>query len=211
MLTNFESTMKFGHSVTLCSRLAFFVIAVLFTGVPAKCADVKIAIVPGGDPKPVELLVLTEAKLFEQKEIALVERTEIDKVLAEQKLSGMFDAAHAVQLGQILKADIFAVLETTSVVIFDAKTGLRFVDETLPEQHEEAIKAAVEAIKTAIEKRQKLAVGTLVTYRLDSESKQLVLLPTSVLDVRALLIGQVAIVDLDNEKITHYFSMATAF
>ena len=124
----------------------------------------KIAIVPGGDPKPNALLALTEAKLFENQEIELLDRTEIDKVLAEQKLSGMFGAAHAIALGQILKTDLFAVLETKSVVIFDAHTGLRFVDETLPAALEDAVKTAADAVKTAVEKRQKLADGTLVTF-----------------------------------------------
>ena len=148
----------------MLKKLVYIIFVLLFAGVPAKCEDVKIAVVPGGDPKPVELLTLTEAKLFAEKEIALVERTEIDKVLAEQKLSGMFDAAHAVQLGQILKADLFAVLETTSIVIFDAHTGLRFVDETFSEKIETDAKTATEAVKTAIEKRQKLAEGKLVTF-----------------------------------------------
>jgi hypothetical protein len=144
--------------------LPLIVALLLLTGVPAKSADVKLAIVPGGEPKPDALLALTEAKLFELKEIAMLERTEIDKVLAEQKLTGMFDAEHAVRLGQILKADIFAVLETTSIVIFDANTGLRFVDETLPEKIDDAVKIAINAVKTALEKRQKLAEGKLVTF-----------------------------------------------
>jgi len=111
------------------------VVILMIAGVPAR-SEVKIAFVPGGEPKPNELLVLTEAKLFESKEIELLDRTEIDKVLAEQKLSGMFSAENAVALGQILKTDMFAVLETTSLVIFDAHTGLRFVDKTLPEKLE---------------------------------------------------------------------------
>jgi hypothetical protein len=36
-----------------------------------------------------ELLALAEAKLFELKTIEFLERTEINKVLAEQKLSGL--------------------------------------------------------------------------------------------------------------------------
>ena len=146
-------------------KLAYIITVLIFhfAGTPVQ-SEVKIAVVPGGDPKPVELLVLTEAKLFEQKELALLERTEIDKVLAEQNLSALFDAASAVKLGQILKADLFAVLETTSIVIFDAKTGLRFVDDTLPVALDGAVKAAVDAVKTAVEKKLKLADGELVTF-----------------------------------------------
>ena len=140
-----------------------FVVVFMATGIPAKC-EVKLAIVPGGDPKPDALLALAEAKLFELKNVALLERAEIDKVLAEQKLTGMFNATNAVELGQILKVDLFAVLETTSIVIFDAQTGLRFVDETLPEQIEDAAKAVADAVTTAVEKRQKLDQGKIVTF-----------------------------------------------
>ncbi|MDR0327541.1 MAG: CsgG/HfaB family protein, partial [Planctomycetaceae bacterium] len=145
------------------STRIILVTVLMFAGASAR-SEVKVAVVPGGDPKPNELLVLTEAKLFENQEIAMLERTEIEKVLAEQKLSGLFDAASAVKLGQILKADIFAVLETASIVIFDAHTGLRFVDETLPEKLDDAVQAAADAVKTAVENRQKLAEGKLVTF-----------------------------------------------
>ena len=130
----------------------------------------KVAIVPGGDPKPDALLVLAEAKLFELKNVVLLERVEIDKVLAEQKLSGMFNATNAIELGRILKTDIFAVLEPTSIVIFDAQTGLRLVDETLPideilsDKIEEAAEIVAVAVSTAVEKRQKLDQGKLVTF-----------------------------------------------
>ncbi|MCL2711150.1 MAG: hypothetical protein FWE95_09750 [Planctomycetaceae bacterium] len=152
-------------------RTLIFVAVLLTAGVPAQ-SDVRIAIVPGGDPKPHELLVLTEAQLFELQEIELLDRTDIDKVLAEQRLSGMFSADNAVALGQILKTDMFVVLETKSVVIFDAHTGLRFIDETLPEKLPEtlpntlddAIEVAVDAVKSAVEKRQKLTDETLVTF-----------------------------------------------
>jgi len=149
----------------MLKKLAYLIaVAVfIFAGVPAQC-ETKIAIVPGGDPKPNELLALTEAKLFGLGEIVLLERTEIEKVLAEQKLSGLFDAASAIQLGQILKVDIFAVLEATSIVIFDAHTGLRYVDETFPEKIEDAVKVAENAVKTAVTKQRKLANGTLVTF-----------------------------------------------
>ena len=56
----------------------------------------KMAIVPGGGPKPDVLLALAEAKLIELANVVLLERSEIDKVLAEQKLSGMFSATNAV-------------------------------------------------------------------------------------------------------------------
>ncbi|MCL2119599.1 MAG: hypothetical protein FWH27_14380 [Planctomycetaceae bacterium] len=39
-------------------------------------ADAAFSIVPGGDPKPEELLVLAEAELFQLKNIAFLERAE---------------------------------------------------------------------------------------------------------------------------------------
>ena len=152
----------------MLKKLAYLIVmAVSMTAVVmAYAAETlpKVAIVSGGDPKPDALLALAEAKLFELQNVALLEREEIDKVLAEQKLSGMFSATNAVELGQILKTDLFAVLETTSIVIFDAQTGLRFVDETLSENIETAAQAVAEAVTTAVEKRQKLGQGKLVTF-----------------------------------------------
>ncbi|MDR0327168.1 MAG: hypothetical protein LBI05_02605 [Planctomycetaceae bacterium] len=140
------------------------VLTVYFAGASAQeNGAAKLAIVPSGELKPGELLALTEAKLFELKEIELLERTEIDKVFAEQKLAGLFGASDALQFGLILKADMFAVLETTSIVVFDAHTGLRFADETLPEKLDDAATMVHEAVKTAVEKRQKLTDGNLVT------------------------------------------------
>jgi len=80
-------------------RLTCF-IAIIITVLSVEAAGVpaKLAVVPGGDPKLDALLALAEAKLFEHKDIEMLERTEIDKVLAEQKLSGMFDATNAVEL-----------------------------------------------------------------------------------------------------------------
>ena len=61
-----------------------------------------------------------------------------------------------------MKTDIFAALETTSIVIFDAQTGLRFVDETLPEQIEDAAEIVSDAVKTAVEKRNETYGAWLV-------------------------------------------------
>ena len=157
-----SAPLYFQHPMPI--RVPLILVTILLcAGVPVQ-SEVRIAIVPGGDPKPNELLVLTEAKLFELQEIELLDRTDIDKVLAEQRLSGMFSADNAVALGQLLKTDLFVVLETTSVVIFDAHTGLRFVDETLPDNIERAILVAVDVVKTAVEKRTKLVEETLVTF-----------------------------------------------
>lgn len=149
-------------SIRISSCIVF--VFILFMELSVFAGSSRLAIVPGGDPKPIELLTLAEAKLFELNGIELVERTEIGKVLAEQKLSGLFNASNAVELGRILKVEIFAVLETTSIIVFDTKTGLRFVDETLPENLDEAVQMVSNAVKNALEKRRKLDEKNLVTY-----------------------------------------------
>lgn len=145
--------------------IAFLVFTVvLSTGVVPAESPPKLAIVPGGEPKPVELLALVEAKLFESDGLDMVERDEIDQVLAEQKLAGLFDVNSALQLGKILRVDLFAVLEPTSIVVFDATTGLRYADETLPENFEKAVKIVVENVEKSVEKRAKLKDRKLETY-----------------------------------------------
>ncbi|MGL4942911.1 MAG: hypothetical protein ACRC46_06950 [Thermoguttaceae bacterium] len=140
-----------------------FLIATLFASTLFAAETPRLAVVPGGNA--VELCDLVEAKLFDNKGLELVERNEIDVVLAERKLSGLFDTANAIELGGILKADLFAALEPNSLVVFDAKTGLRFVDETLPEKSvEETAQTAAKAVGTALEKRRKFAEHKLVMF-----------------------------------------------
>ncbi|MDR0335885.1 MAG: CsgG/HfaB family protein, partial [Planctomycetaceae bacterium] len=144
--------------------LQMMMVFLIFLAEFVHAATPRLAIISGGDPKPNELLVLAEAKLFDNKGVELLERLEIDKVLAEQKLSGLFNTENAIELGQILKVDLFAVLETTSITVFDAKTGLRFVDETLPEELDKAAGIVADAVKTATEKQQKFANNNLITF-----------------------------------------------
>ena len=56
---------------------------------------------------------LLEAELFKRKEVAWVERTEIDHVLREQKLQTLFApevGSARVKLGQLLKAEVLILL-----------------------------------------------------------------------------------------------------
>src|SRR5262249_23619535 len=86
------------------------------------------------------LLDLAVAKLSKAKEVQLLERAAIDRALAEQKLAlaGLVDAATAARAGQLLGADLFAVLEASAtdkqalgMVVYDAGTGVRLWDNTL--------------------------------------------------------------------------------
>lgn len=144
---------------------AFVLVVLVFASVcPASENPPRLAIVPGGAPKPVELLTLAEATLFERTDVEMVERNEIDRVLTEQKLSGLFGADSALQLGKILRADLFAVLEPMSIIVFDSKTGLRYADETLPEQLEKAAEIVDNVVGESVGKRKKLKDRKLETY-----------------------------------------------
>jgi hypothetical protein len=76
--------------------------------------------------------------------LEMVERAEINRVLQEQQLSlaGDVGANEAVKAGQLLRADLFAVLEGSvastaphpeplALVVFDARTGVRYADAEL--------------------------------------------------------------------------------
>ena len=64
----------------------------------------------GLDKSP--LVSLLEVQLSNNKNIKLVERAQIDKILQEQQLSaaGLWDRNNAIKVGQLLRADAFIIL-----------------------------------------------------------------------------------------------------
>jgi hypothetical protein len=106
---------------------------------PAKrTGPVRVAVIapPGVDAvRAVGDLAL--AQLGAEREIVLLERAAVDRLLGEQKLSlaGLVDADTAARAGKILAADLLAVLETSpqekqalGCTVFDAGTGARLFD-----------------------------------------------------------------------------------
>ena len=78
-------------------------------------APIRIAIIATGkDPRVQRIGDIAEAELGEGGKIQLIERQNVNRVLAEQhlSLSGLVDANHAVIVGRILAADLIAVLES---------------------------------------------------------------------------------------------------
>ncbi len=84
-----------------------------------------------------KVLDLAIAEFKDSKDIEVLERAQIDHVLREQELSlgnRAPDAERAVKAGQLLRVDLFAVLEgggpeqLFGVVVFDAQTGVRYAD-----------------------------------------------------------------------------------
>ena len=78
---------------------------------------------------------ILEAELAGLPGAVLLERSEIQRVIAEQKLTGLFDAEQAIRVGRLLPADVFVWIDCRlkaehpdGLVIYDAHTGVRYVD-----------------------------------------------------------------------------------
>ncbi len=105
-------------------------------------AATRVALVSGEASKAIaKVMDVATAKLSAEKSIELLERKEIARVLAEQKLSiaGIMDAEKAVAIGKLLSVDLFAVVESDiekkeaiGLVVFNAKSGVRLWDAALP-------------------------------------------------------------------------------
>jgi hypothetical protein len=78
---------------------------------------------------------LVEAELS-GKNVQLVDRQSINRLLQEQYLSktGLIDADHAVSAGKILSADLLAFVsvsaDSSTIIVFDANSGVRLDDAT---------------------------------------------------------------------------------
>ena len=108
-------------------------------------AATRLALVgSGGDGGLDNVLDAATALLSRDTDLQLLDRAEVGRVLREQEISlaGLARAESAVKAGQLLHADLFAVLEGTpaneaggppalGLVVFDAKSGARYADSAL--------------------------------------------------------------------------------
>ena len=127
-------------------------------------AQTRVALVStcGGESGQ-NVLALAEAKLSAEKGVALVERALVERVLDEQKLTrcGLSDSAQALAVGKLLGVEVFATLETfpdsqetLGLVVFDARSGAKLWDATLPGGGpEKTAEGIVTAVHEACEKR----------------------------------------------------------
>ena len=138
-------------------------IATAAEGKPA--ADVRVALVATDKTEILtNALMLAEARLTQVPGVRLLERQNIDRVLAEQKLnlSGPIATDQVLTLGKLLAVDLFAVVEASAdkkgpggLVIFEAGTGVRLWDGALPSNGlDKTVTAMVDALGTARTKRQ---------------------------------------------------------
>jgi hypothetical protein len=112
------------------------------------------------------ILDTATALLSKDADLQLLDRAEVDRVLREHALSlaGLERAEHAVKAGQLLQADLFAVLEgsltneagestSLGLVVFDAKTGARYADSALVASNMTSAASATEdAVRAAVAK-----------------------------------------------------------
>jgi hypothetical protein len=119
-------------------------------------------------PQVEDVLNLAQAKLSADASLVLLERTEIRRVLDEQKLSlaGVAEAANAVAGGKLLDVHLFAVIESQpggdgalGLVIFDAARGVRYWDAALPVGASAAADSVVAAVHSATRKQHQFGQG----------------------------------------------------
>lgn len=133
-------------------------------------AVTRVALVRGEGSANGSLVELALTKLSNDEDLQLLERDEIRRILDEQKLTitGVVDANSAIKVGTILSVDLFAVVDgapgsdtTPGIVVFDAKTGVRYWDSALPSasELEQAADAVVLALRSASRKRDRRNEG----------------------------------------------------
>ncbi len=86
----------------------------------------RVAVVTtGGRDAAGNVALLVEARLAEGNNVEVLDRTEIDRVLAEQRLSlvGGVAAEQAVKAGRLLKCDLLIVIEQTPDLVKPAARG----------------------------------------------------------------------------------------
>jgi hypothetical protein len=95
------------------------------------------------DPEKAPRAALLEAKLLAEPNATWVERANIDKILAEQKLQAAFGpqgVGERVRLGKLLKADLLVMIRpvkgaeqpTLEVVVSETASGLRLLLRAVP-------------------------------------------------------------------------------
>jgi hypothetical protein len=146
-------------------------LATFLVAAEASAAATRLAPVAGDSNAGLET-VLDSAIVLLSKEadLQLLDRAEVSRVLREQELTldGLVRAEHALKAGQLLRADLLAVLEGTltngtsslslGLVVFDARTGVRYADSALVASNTlSAASATVAAVQAAVAKAHRTA------------------------------------------------------
>jgi len=132
-------------------------------------AATRMALVCGDSLGVQQVLDTAIAQLSGDADLQLLDRREGDRVLREQEISlaGLVRAEDAVKAGQLLHVDLFAVLEgaltneadsavSLGLVVFDAKTGVRYADTALGASNTvSAATATAAAVRAAVAKARR--------------------------------------------------------
>jgi hypothetical protein len=114
-----------------------------------------------------QVLALSEAELSTERDLELLDRSDIQRVIEEQQLSagGFLDPRRAIAVGRLLTADLFAVVEAQAgteevvgVIVYDPRTGVRLCDVALaPGAIEATVAALAEGVRLALRKQRLVA------------------------------------------------------
>jgi hypothetical protein len=163
-------------------RVSLLLVILLFTlRLPAQTnVGTRVALVSdSSDAQVANVLDLATVKLGREKEIELVDRAAIARVLAEQNLSfsGAVDPNSVVSVGKLLSVDLFAVIDSVTqtnaasgkasrtaagLVVFDARTGARLWDATLAADGVEKLAEAIaDGVRAAQHKQAAAGLPTI--------------------------------------------------
>jgi hypothetical protein len=142
------------------NRLAISVALAGLAAAGQTASAIRIAVVGENDEQVAQLIQLAQAQT---PDVQFVERTEISRILDEQKLSlaGIVNAKDAVHAGNLLGADVLAVVEVdpkqhvpAGIVLFDSHTGERLTDVALDAADEKNAAAIANALREGARKAQ---------------------------------------------------------
>jgi hypothetical protein len=158
-------------------RYVIAVVIVAGTAAPGRCATRIALLATTSDVPTGNIRSLAELQLSQIRDVQVLERQQIDRLLSEQQLSlsGLVDADQAVRAGKVFSADLLAILESSAkshdfgLVIFDAATGARLFDAAIDAvDGAKSADAVLQAVRSAMDKRQhvdKLKTICLMTVR----------------------------------------------
>jgi|GEM_PF-3966838 hypothetical protein len=140
-----------------------FACALAWLLAPGAQADVRVALVTLERGEIAQgVLDLATASLSAEPGVVLLERAEIDRLFEEQERSRALagDESLALRAGRLLVADVLGVVEfdasaseALGLVVFDARTGARLWDATLPPGMGESVEMITFGLERALLKR----------------------------------------------------------
>jgi len=111
-------------------------------------------------PDLLNLLSVAEVELGQDATLELLERANIDRILAEQSMSltGVVDSKKIVQAGQAMTVDLFVMVDRVeksgpvSLIVFDAQTGVRYVHQSITAKPAALPKQVAQAVRSGVSK-----------------------------------------------------------